>query len=70
MEIVADHQKKGPCKVECVNLSRTQPLLMDERFLEAIEESAVAHAAGEARAHAVGRRPRRAGDRAARCRRR
>jgi N-carbamoyl-L-amino-acid hydrolase len=44
MEIVADHQKKGPCTVECVNLSRTQPLLMDERFLEAIEESAVAHA--------------------------
>jgi N-carbamoyl-L-amino-acid hydrolase len=44
MEIVAAHQKKGPCTVECVNLSRTQPLLMDERFLEAIEESAVAHA--------------------------
>ena len=44
MEIVADHQKKGPCTVECVNLSRTQPLLMDDRFLEAIEESAVAHA--------------------------
>ncbi|TAJ41901.1 MAG: hydantoinase/carbamoylase family amidase, partial [Reyranella sp.] len=44
MEIVADSQKKGPCTVECVNLSRTQPLLMDERFLEAIEESAVAHA--------------------------
>ena len=44
MEIVADHQKKSPCTVECLNLSRTQPLLMDERFLEAIEESAVAHA--------------------------
>ncbi|MGQ0583800.1 MAG: hydantoinase/carbamoylase family amidase [Reyranella sp.] len=44
LEIVADHQEKGPCTVECVNLSRTQPLLMDERFLEAIEESAVAHA--------------------------
>jgi N-carbamoyl-L-amino-acid hydrolase len=47
MEIVAEHQKKGPCTVECVNLSRTQPLLMDERFLEAIEESAVAHAPGK-----------------------
>lgn len=44
MEIVADHQKKGPCTVECVNLSRTQPLLMDARFLDAIEESAAAHA--------------------------
>ena len=44
MEIVADHQKNSPCTVECVNLSRTQPLLMDERFLEAIEESAAAHA--------------------------
>lgn len=44
MEIVADHQKTSACKVECVNLSRTQPLVMDERFLEAIEESAVAHA--------------------------
>jgi N-carbamoyl-L-amino-acid hydrolase len=47
MEIVAGHQKKGPCTVECVNLSRTQPLLMDERFLEAIEESAGEHAAGK-----------------------
>ncbi|MFN4018311.1 MAG: hydantoinase/carbamoylase family amidase [Reyranella sp.] len=44
MEIVADHQKNSPCTVECVNLSRTQPLLMDERFLEAIEESAALHA--------------------------
>ena len=44
MEIVADHQKNSACTVECVNLSRTQPLLMDERFLEAIEESAAVHA--------------------------
>jgi N-carbamoyl-L-amino-acid hydrolase len=44
MEIVADHQKNSPCKVECLNLSRTQPLVMDERFLEAIEESAAVHA--------------------------
>jgi N-carbamoyl-L-amino-acid hydrolase len=44
MEIVADHQKNSPCKVECVNLSRTQPLVMDECFLEAIEESAAVHA--------------------------
>ena len=45
MEIVADHQKTSACKVECVNLSRTQPLVMDVRFLEAIEESAATHAA-------------------------
>ncbi len=45
MEIVASHQKKGPCTVECVNLSRTEPLVMDDRFLDAIEESAEAHAA-------------------------
>ncbi len=44
MEIVADHQKNSPCTVDCVNLSRTQPLLMDERFLEAIEEAASVHA--------------------------
>ena len=44
MEIVADHQKNSPCTVECVNLSRTHPLLMDERFLEAIEEAAAVHA--------------------------
>ena len=47
MEIVAEHQKKGPCTIECVNLSRTKPLVMDDRFLDAIEESAVAHAAGK-----------------------
>ena len=47
MEIVAEHRKKGPCTVECVNLSRTQPLLMDERFLDAIEASAGEHAAGK-----------------------
>jgi len=35
----------GPCKVECVNLSRTMPTVMDDRFLDAIEESAVTHAA-------------------------
>jgi len=45
MEIVADHQKKGPCTVECANLSRTKPLVMDDRFLDAIEESAAVHAA-------------------------
>lgn len=44
MEIVADHQENSRCTVACVNLSRTQPLLMDERFLEAIEESAAVHA--------------------------
>ena len=44
LEIVAEQQKKGPCTVECVNLSKTKPLLMDDRFLDAIEESAATHA--------------------------
>jgi N-carbamoyl-L-amino-acid hydrolase len=44
LKIVAEHQKKGPCTVECVNLSKTKPLLMDDRFLDAIEESAATHA--------------------------
>lgn len=47
MEIVAEHRKKGPCTVECANLSRTRPLLMDDRFLDAIEESATEHASGK-----------------------
>jgi N-carbamoyl-L-amino-acid hydrolase len=59
----AAHDKRGPCKVECVNLSRTMPTVMDDRFLDAIEESA-APCARQARAHAVGRRPRRADPRA------
>ena len=47
LEIVAKHDKRGPCTVECVNLSRTMPTVMDERFLDAIEEAAAAHAAGK-----------------------
>ena len=44
LEIVAAHNRKGPCTVECVNLSRTMPTVMDERFLDAIEEAAATHA--------------------------
>ena len=44
LEIVAAHNKNGPCAVECVNLSRTMPTVMDGRFLDAIEESAATHA--------------------------
>ncbi len=44
LEIVTDHQTKGPCTVECVNLSRTMPTVMDDRFLDAIEEAAETHA--------------------------
>ncbi|SKA37991.1 N-carbamoyl-L-amino-acid hydrolase [Enhydrobacter aerosaccus] len=43
-EIVAEHAARGPCTVECVTLSRTMPLVMDERFLDAIEEAAAVHA--------------------------
>jgi len=44
IEIVSAANVKGPCKVECVNLSRTMPTVMDDRFLDAIEQAAVAHA--------------------------
>ncbi len=44
LEIVAAANAKGPCKVECVNLSKTMPTVMDDRFLDAIEEAAVMHA--------------------------
>jgi N-carbamoyl-L-amino-acid hydrolase len=44
MEIAAASNAKGPCTVECVNLSRTMPTVMNDRFLDAIEESAAVHA--------------------------
>jgi N-carbamoyl-L-amino-acid hydrolase len=44
LEIVAAHNRKGPCAVECQNLSKTMPTVMDERFLDAIEDAAAAHA--------------------------
>ena len=47
LEIVAAHAKRGPCTVQCVNLSRTMPSIMDDRLLDALEESAAAHAAGQ-----------------------
>jgi len=46
-KIVAAYAAKGPCTVECVNLSKTMPTVMDERFLDAIEDSAATHAAGK-----------------------
>lgn len=46
LKIVDAANKAGPCKVECVNLSKTMPMVMDERFLEAIDESAEKHAPG------------------------
>jgi N-carbamoyl-L-amino-acid hydrolase len=44
LEIVAEHNRKGPCTVECQNLSKTMPTVMDGRFLDAIEDAAAAHA--------------------------
>ena len=44
LEIVAAANAKGPCTVECVNLSRTMPVAMDDRFLDSIEEAAAVHA--------------------------
>src|SRR5258707_15733122 len=45
LEIVDAHNRRGPCQVECANLSRTMPTVMDDRFLDAIEEAAATHAA-------------------------
>lgn len=47
LEIVAAHDKRGPCAVQCVNLSRTMPSLMDDRLIDAIEAAAVTHADGQ-----------------------
>lgn len=44
LEIVAQQQRKGPCAIDCMSLSKTKPLLMDDRFLDAIEKSAETHA--------------------------
>ena len=44
LRIVAAHNKRGPCSVECASLSRTMPTVMDERFLDAIEQAAATHA--------------------------
>jgi beta-ureidopropionase / N-carbamoyl-L-amino-acid hydrolase len=46
LEIVEAHNSRGPCAVECVNLSRTMPSLMDKRLLEALDEAAEEHAPG------------------------
>ena len=46
-EIVAAHNKRGPCSIECVNLSRTMPAPMEERLQEALDDAAEKHAAGQ-----------------------
>jgi len=47
LAIVDAANANGPCRVECANLSRTMPTVMDDRFLDAIEEAAVGHAPGK-----------------------
>jgi N-carbamoyl-L-amino-acid hydrolase len=46
-EIVAAHNTRGPCTVDCVNLSRTMPALMEERLQEALDDAAEKHTAGQ-----------------------
>jgi N-carbamoyl-L-amino-acid hydrolase len=46
-EIVAAENARGPCTVECVNLSRTMPAPMQERLQEALDEAAGRHAPGD-----------------------
>ena len=43
-EIVAAENAKGPCTVECLNLSHTMPAPMDGRLLEAFDAAAELHA--------------------------
>src|SRR5262249_17599366 len=46
LEIVAAHNARGPCAIECVNLSRTMPAPMQEKLLEALDVAAEQHAPG------------------------
>ena len=46
LNIVAEHQARGPCTIECVNLSRTMPAPMQEKLLEALDAAAEQHAPG------------------------
>jgi N-carbamoyl-L-amino-acid hydrolase len=46
MEIVDRERRRGPCGIECVNLSRTMPTKMAGDLLDAIEASAARHAPG------------------------
>ena len=46
MAIVARERKRGPCGIECTNLSRTMPTRMADDLLDAIEASAARHAPG------------------------
>src|SRR6266481_2971653 len=47
LEIVSNHQARGPCAIDCVNLSRTMPAPMEERLLDALDEAAETHAPGQ-----------------------
>ena len=46
MEIVARERARGPCGIECTNLSRTTPTKMTDDLLDAIEAAAARHAPG------------------------
>jgi len=46
LEIVAAHNRLGPCAIQCENLSRTKPTIMDERLLEALDAAAETYAKG------------------------
>jgi N-carbamoyl-L-amino-acid hydrolase len=46
MEIVAEHQQRGPCAVECVNVSRSKPVAMADDLQAVLERAAERHAPG------------------------
>ena len=47
VDIVAAHNERGPCAIECVNLGRTMPAPMEERLQEALDDAAEKHASGQ-----------------------
>ncbi|CAN5896119.1 Zn-dependent hydrolase [soil metagenome] len=46
-ELVEAHNKRGPCTIDCINLSRTMPAPMEERLQEAFDFAADLHAPGD-----------------------
>ena len=46
LELVAEAERAGPCRVEIAPISKSQPALMDRAFQDLIEQAAERHAAG------------------------
>ncbi len=53
-QLVETMNAEGPCQAEIINLSRSTPASMDERFLAAIEAAAEHHCPGSINACRAG----------------